>query len=283
VAKLLARDRVTRLALLRIEAADLPVARWAERETWRVGQWALAAGFGFGTSSPALTAGVLSGLDRQAGLALQTDAKISPGNYGGPLFDLDGRVLGICVPMGLGEDEIAAVDLYDSGIGFAVPREVIAPRIERLAAGQTLQRGLLGIQVDSRVPAVGGPWPDEPTPQDDHPPRPGLPLPPPAESRPAASSEADETPLPALDETIAGVRIEETPEEPARAAGLRRGDYVLSIDGLATPSRLSLRRVLARRAAGETVVVEVQSADGERRTVTVTLVSPPEAPPVPTP
>ena len=120
--------RVTRLALLKVDATDLPAPVWAEPDALQVGRWALAAGFGHGTSQPALNVGVISGLNRMAGLALQTDAKISPANYGGPLFDCDGRLLGICVPMGMGEDDIAGVEWYDSDTGFVITHDVIAPR-----------------------------------------------------------------------------------------------------------------------------------------------------------
>ena len=75
-------------------------------------------------SQPNVSVGIVSALDRIWGKAIQTDAKISPNNYGGPLVDIAGRVLGVLVPMSPdGSGEVAGVEWYDSGIGFAVPLE----------------------------------------------------------------------------------------------------------------------------------------------------------------
>jgi len=66
--------------------------------------------------------GILSATNRIWGKAVQTDAKISPGNYGGPLIDIRGNVIGILVPLSpQGQGEVAGAEWYDSGIGFAVP------------------------------------------------------------------------------------------------------------------------------------------------------------------
>lgn len=152
VGELLARDEVRRLAMLRINATDLPVPEWIrDRGALRVGQWVIALGRGFGGPEPSLTAGIISGLNRQAGLAVQTDAKLSPANFGGPLLDLDGRVIGINVPMGTSTGELAGLELYDSGIGFAVPAWQIEAVAKDLADGHNLRRGLLGVGLDRRV------------------------------------------------------------------------------------------------------------------------------------
>lgn len=145
IARLVARDTVARVAVLKIDAVDLPTPRWAPVGEVRAGQWALAAGYGFGSDAPALSVGIVSALHRAGGIALQTDAKISPAHYGGPLFDVEGRVLGICAPLGLNEDELANVDLYDSGIAFAVSPERLERLAARLRSGQDVHRGLLGV------------------------------------------------------------------------------------------------------------------------------------------
>ncbi len=81
------------------------------------------------------------------GKAIQTDAKISPNNYGGPLIDISGRVLGLLVliPARTIEQLLAGVEWYDSGIGFAVPLASLQTVLPRLAAGNDLYPGLLGI------------------------------------------------------------------------------------------------------------------------------------------
>lgn len=155
VGELLARDEVRRLAMLKIEAHDLPVPTWVrDRQEIQVGQWALALGRGLGGEATAISVGIISGLNRKGGVSIQTDAKLSPVNYGGPLIDIEGRVIGLCVPMGLSNAAMAGVEWYDSGIGFAVPFWQVDKSAEALAVGHNLRRGLLGVQIDPR--AKGG-------------------------------------------------------------------------------------------------------------------------------
>jgi serine protease Do len=87
------------------------------------------------------------------GRALQTDAAISTANYGGPLVDIRGRVLGILVPMApQSTSEVAGVEWYDSGIGFAVPLSAIESAIARMKKGQDQYTGLLGVSLAGRQP-----------------------------------------------------------------------------------------------------------------------------------
>lgn len=153
-ADLLARDQVRKLALLRIDADGLPVPEWKPWGDIRVGDWAMALGLGLGSESPAVSVGIVSALKRMNENALQTDAKLSPVNYGGPLIDIDGRIMGICVPMAQRPGELAGVELYDSGVGFAVPTERVRQIVERLRSGETIQRGWLGVQLDPRSRGV---------------------------------------------------------------------------------------------------------------------------------
>jgi serine protease Do len=89
---------------------------------------------------------VLSARSRIWGKAIQTDAKISPSNYGGPLVDIRGRVLGVLVPLSpQRQDEIAGAEWYDSGIGFAIPLADILPQLEKMKQGEDLHPGILGI------------------------------------------------------------------------------------------------------------------------------------------
>lgn len=158
VGRLVARDATTRLALIKVDGAKLTPPHLAPPNEIQPGQWALAAGYGHGTKVPAVTTGIVSALSRAQGLALQTDAKISPANYGGPLFDVQGRLLGLCVPIaGEGESELAGVQWYDSGIGFAVRTEELVRRFARLKQGVDLRPGSLGVVFDSRDPVVGEP------------------------------------------------------------------------------------------------------------------------------
>src|SRR5207253_1130883 len=95
--------------------------------------------------------GYISATGRIWGKALQTDAKISPINYGGPMVDIEGRVQGILVPASpQGEDVTAGFEWYDSGIGFAIPMEDIMGILPRLKKGKDLKKGLLGFRMKSQ-------------------------------------------------------------------------------------------------------------------------------------
>ena len=151
VAKLLGRDDTRKLCLLRIAPqANARPAPAVPLNEIRVGQWALSLGVGYGGDAPAVSAGIVSATGRIFGRAIQTDANISPANYGGPLIDLQGRVIGLCVPLSPQDPSIAAgVEWYDSGIGFAIPLDGLAPVLERLKRGESLRSGILGIQAKS--------------------------------------------------------------------------------------------------------------------------------------
>jgi serine protease Do len=150
-ADLVARDQVRKVALLKVEATHLVVPTWAQTRDIRVGQTAVALGLGFGGDEPSIHVGIVSALNRMRGTALQTDAKLSPANYGGPLCDLSGRVLGISVPMAQRPGELAGVEMYDSGVGFAIPRYRLDPIVDELKTGKSFHRGWLGMVVEPRA------------------------------------------------------------------------------------------------------------------------------------
>ena len=145
-AKIVANDRAKMVTLLKIEAAGLAVPKMAPRDGFRVGQWAIAMGRTYESPLPNLSVGIISALNRIWGRALQTDAKISPANYGGPLVDIQGRVIGVLVPLSQRQaGRTAGVEWYDSGIGFAIPMADILATLPRLKSGKDLLPGLMGI------------------------------------------------------------------------------------------------------------------------------------------
>ncbi len=151
-AKIVATDHTRMLTLLKVEAVNLPVPTAAPRKEIQVGQWALALGRTWSSPEipPSVSVGIVSALGRIWGKAIQTDAKVSPVNYGGPLVDIRGRVQGVLVPASpRGQDETAGFEWYDSGIGFAIPLEDVNRVLPRLKQGQDLKRGLLGITLQS--------------------------------------------------------------------------------------------------------------------------------------
>jgi S1-C subfamily serine protease/predicted esterase len=153
VAKVVATDHTRMLTLLKVEATGLPVPAPTPKKEIQVGQWTIALGRTWSTldSPPSVSVGIVSAVERIWGKAIQTDAKVSPVNYGGPLVDLYGRVMGVLVPASpRGQDETAGVEWYDSGIGFAIPLEDINTVLPRLKKGEELKKGLLGIFLRSQ-------------------------------------------------------------------------------------------------------------------------------------
>lgn len=148
VAQLLGRDDTRKLCLLKIDGVDgMPVPEIAPLAEVMVGQWAISVGVGFGDANAAISAGIISAKNRIGGKAIQTDANISPACYGGPLIDLDGRLIGICVPLNPQSQAIGAgVEWYDSGIGFAIPLAGAEQLIERLKSGDRIMPAFLGVQ-----------------------------------------------------------------------------------------------------------------------------------------
>jgi serine protease Do len=137
-------DPETDLALLRVEA-DAPFAFVdLERDLdIRVGDWVVAMGNPFGLGGSATT-GIISAMGRQIGPAqaytdfLQTDASINRGNSGGPMFDLDGNVVGV-------NSAILSPTGGNVGIGFAIPSDLAAQVIEQLISNGEVRRGYLGV------------------------------------------------------------------------------------------------------------------------------------------
>ncbi len=164
VGKVIATDQTRMLTLLKIDARDLPVPTASPKREFRIGQTTIALGRTLsisGDAPPSISVGILSALNRIWGKAVQTDAKISPTNYGGPLVDLEGRVQAILVPASpQAEGELAGVGWYDSGIGFGIPLEDVNAALPRLKLGKDLKKGMLGVTMQGNdqyatAPTIG--------------------------------------------------------------------------------------------------------------------------------
>ncbi|WP_437187526.1 PDZ domain-containing protein [Planctomicrobium sp. SH668] len=152
-AEIVANDFSRMLTLLKINVTDLKPMTAVPKEDFQVGKTVIALGRTFDPKFPNISVGIISALDRVWGRALQTDAKTSPVNYGGPLIDFTGRCLGIIVPLSPQEQgETAGVEWYDSGIGFVVPLADIEKVLPRLIEKETLRPGLMGIGFNDRGP-----------------------------------------------------------------------------------------------------------------------------------
>jgi serine protease Do len=153
-AELVATDHSRMLVLLKASGvSDLRVPPMTPLDEMKPGQWAVAVGRTFRADRINVTVGIVSALERMLGKVIQTDADVSLANYGGPLVDIRGRVIGIIVPMApQASSEVAGAEWYDSGIGFAVPLAGFAERIEQLKKGKDLRPGLLGIGMTPKSP-----------------------------------------------------------------------------------------------------------------------------------
>lgn len=143
-AKVAGRDETRGIALLRVEAEDLPVADFAPLEEVEVGQWSFAVARSLAGKGPTVHVGTVSALRRISGKAIQCDTNTSPANYGAPLVDARGRILGIIAPLSP-RGEAAGVSWYDSGIGFAATLQDIPDILEGMKSGRVYRRGVLGI------------------------------------------------------------------------------------------------------------------------------------------
>ncbi len=146
-AQILGRDARTDLALLKVEAdGPLPFVEFGDSDAARVGDWVIAIGNPFGLGNT-VTAGIISarGRDINAGPYddfIQTDAPINRGNSGGPMFDMEGKVIGV-------NTLIFSPSGGSVGIGFATPASLASPIIEQLASYGHARRGWLGVRIQT--------------------------------------------------------------------------------------------------------------------------------------
>ncbi len=158
------QDLRSDLAIIKINAKNLPVAVLGDSDNLKIGQWVVAIGNPFGLSmqnpEPTVTSGVVSALHRALGKTLgrgerdysdliQTDAAINPGNSGGPLVNLKGEVVGINVA-------IYSTSGGYQGIGFAVPSNVAKRIVSRLIEGKKIEYGWLGVTVQNLTEDLSG-------------------------------------------------------------------------------------------------------------------------------
>ncbi len=230
-AELVGTDEQSDLAVLKVTRPEpFPFVKFGDSNDARVGDWVIAIGNPFGLDGT-VTSGIVSAVHRSTGRRsandryLQTDASINRGNSGGPLFDMQGNVIGI-------NNAILSPSGGSVGIGLAIPAEYAAPIVESLIAGEEIERGYLGVQIQ------------------------------PVDRDFAAALGIPEN----SGEFIQSVQ----PGEAAEAAGLQAGDVVTSVDGEEITRDQSLSYLVANIAPGTTVPVEF-IRDGERRRVNVTV------------
>jgi serine protease Do len=151
-AKIIGIDTKTDLALLKVEPkSPLPAVHWGDSDKTRIGDWVLAIGNPFGLGG-SVTAGIVSARQRDINAGpyddfIQTDASINRGNSGGPMFDMDGGVIGI-------NTAIYSPSGGSVGIGFAIPSNLARTVIEQLKDFGHARRGWLGVRIQSVSPEL---------------------------------------------------------------------------------------------------------------------------------
>lgn len=192
-AEIVGLDETTDLALLKIDADDLPHARLGDSEKTRIGEWVVAIGSPFGLSN-SVTAGVISaksrGLPARGEIGryvpfLQTDVAINPGNSGGPLFNLRGEVVGV-------NAQIYTRSGGYMGLSFAIPSNVVRSVVKQLTEDGEVRRGWLGVNVQS--------------------------------------VNADLADALGMDRAIGALVVDVLEDSPADKAGLKTGDVILSVN-----------------------------------------------------
>ena len=235
VARVIGQDTQSDLALLKIDATNLPFVKFGDSSRARVGDWVVAIGEPFGLGGT-VTAGIISAINRVTGQGgaydrfIQTDASINQGNSGGPMFDLNGNVIGI-------NSQIFSQSGGNIGIGFAIPAEQAKPIIDTFMKGGTLSRGYIGVQIGGAI-------------DDDASAALGIPK--------------------NQGELIAGV----TPGGPAAKAGLRAGDVVTKINGQAVTPDQTLSYLVANVKPGAAARFEV-IRNNQPLTLTATAIARP--------
>jgi len=241
-AKIIARDPVNDIAILKIEANNLPFLEFADSGRLQVGQTVIAIGNALGEFRNSVSTGVVSGLSRsitagtgqgqaeQLDEVIQTDAAINPGNSGGPLLDLAGKVVGVNVAVVLGSENI----------GFAIPADLVASTVQSVKETGKISRPYMGIRYTEINEALAA----------------------------ANNLSVDSGALIVRGDSAQELAV--VPGSPANKAGLTEGDIILEIDGQKISESLSVAQALRNKSAGDTVRLKVLSKGSEKE-VSLTL------------
>lgn len=236
-AKLIGKDSATDLALLKIDAAELPTLPFGSSDALRLGEWVLAIGSPFDLQST-ITAGIVSAKARQLGVIpndfsiesfIQTDAAVNPGNSGGALVNTHGELVGI-------NTLIKSQTGSYVGYSFAIPESIVRKVVVDLKEFGVVQRALLGIQF-------------RPVDQD------------------FVDNEGKELGI----DQIGGAYVAGVVEGgSASEAGVRKGDVILMIDGVKITEASTLQEQIAKHRPNDKVELTVKR-DGKVKQIEVTL------------
>jgi len=219
-------DPVTDVAVVKVEANNLPTVRLSNSDEIQPGQWAIAIGNPLGLDST-VTAGIISATGRSSSAVgvpdkridfIQTDAAINPGNSGGPLLNERGEVIGVNT----------AIRADAQGIGFAIPINTVQRISDQLISTGSVEHAYLGVQMVTLTPEVR---------QD-------------INSDPESNLNVTE------EQGVLIVRV--VPDSPAARAGLRAGDVVRSVNGQNIAQADELQNAVAQSQVGSNMQVQVR-------------------------
>jgi len=231
-AKLVGADPLTDLAVVKVDASDLPSIPWGDSTKLRAGQTVLAFGNPFGLRFT-VTRGIVSALNRpnpdsnrrKPGQFIQTDAAINPGNSGGPLVNAHGEVIGINTFLISGSGSFA-------GAGFAIPTQIVRPTVDNLIKYGKVSHGYIGIGINDVTPE---------------------------NARFFDVKKAE------------GALVSQVePNSPGAKGGLKTGDVITAIDGQPVNDSGELQVVVGQKRPGTTIDLDVVR-EGKTMKVPVTL------------
>jgi len=231
-AKLIGRDKLTDLAVVKVNASDLPSVPWGDSTKLQPGETVLAFGNPLGYRFT-VTRGIVSALnrpnpaaDRRApGQFIQTDAAINPGNSGGPLVNAHGQVIGINTFL------ISQTGSF-SGMGFAIPTQIVKPTVDALIRDGKVEHGYMGIGISDVTP--------------------------------------DEAKFFNVKTAIGAVVSQVEPDSPAAKAGLKTGDVITELNGKTVNDAGELQVEVGQKQPGTKVDLTVMR-DGKSMQFPVTL------------
>jgi serine protease Do len=227
-------DKLNDIAVIRIDAKNLPSIAWGDSTKLHPGQTVLAFGSPFGYFQFSVTRGIVSALDRpnpysddprKPGDFIQTDAAINPGNSGGPLVDAHGELVGINTFIISGSGSFA-------GAGFAIPVQIVRASVEQLIKDGAVHHGYLGIGMNDVTPDKAGFFD--------------------------------------LPDATGAIVSQVTPDSPASRAGLKSGDVLREIDGRKIVNGGALQVAVSEMAPGNTISLGILR-DGKPETIKVTV------------
>ena len=243
-AKVIGRDPLTDVAVIKIDGNDLPVATLGDDTAARVGQWVVAIGNPLGLDFT-VTAGIISAkgrslpnlLDSRYAITdyIQTDAAINPGNSGGPLVNIRGEVIGI-------NSAIASQTGFYAGYGFAIPVSLAKEVMNDLISYGKVRRAVIGVAIVNATAA---------------------------DARAAGLGEITGV-------LVSAYSFDPVDESPAKKAGLEPGDVIIAADGKTTDRVSTLQRIVREHKPGETVTFDAMRF-GTKKSFRVKLANAPDA------